>query len=390
MLIGIDASRAFRAQRTGTERYALEIIHHLLALPQATVHRWRLYTDTILSADRPIHFGTVSQQKKSREGGWPRSLPAHAEIAHLPGSPIWTHRFLGASIRQNPPDVLFIPAHVLPLMLPGLLPPSVVTVHDLGYRHYPGSRSRLERWHLDWSTKWSCYVANHVIAISQSTASDLHRFYEVPKEKMSVIHEGLPIQVSGGPKSNNRRFDLPRPYGLFVGTLQPRKNLLRLLQAYAQLCKSERPEWDLVLVGAKGWLSAEIESMAAELTDAVHMLGYVDDSIMPALFKGARFFAFPSLFEGFGLPILEANHYGVPVMTANNSSLPEVAGDAALLVDPLNVDEIASAMLRLSEDEALRQKLIAAGYENVKRFSWEKAAQETLAVLEKVASQKGR
>lgn len=370
MLIGVDASRAFRAQRTGTERYSLEIIQHLLALPQSLDHQWRLYTDTAetLSFD------------------WATNLPANAEICHLPGSPMWTHRFLGPSVRRDSLDVLFIPAHVIPFTFSTFSPPSVVTIHDIGYRHYPAAHGWRERWYLDLSTRWSAYAATHIVAISQSTRSDLNHFYGVSDEKVSVIYEGLPSQSSHLQKqSSRRRFNLPRPYGLFVGTLQPRKNLMRLLQAYAKLYHTKRPEWDLVLVGAKGWLSAEIEALATELSDAVHMLGYVDDALLPALFQGAQFFALPSLFEGFGLPILEANYYGVPVMTANNSSLPEVAGDAAILVDPLNIDEIADAMLRLSEDEALRQRLIAAGYENVKRFSWKRAAQETLAVLEKAA-----
>ena len=145
--------------------------------------------------------------------------------------------------------------------------------------------------------------------------------------------------------------------------------------------------WDLVLAGAPGWLSdklmADIEGMG--LGDRLHLLGYVADDDLPALLQGARFFCYPSLFEGFGLPVLEAQSYGVPVMTSTNSSLPEVAGDAALLVDPTDVDAIAAAMLRLSQDEALRQQLIEAGYANVRRFSWEKAARETLAVLEKAA-----
>ena len=137
-----------------------------------------------------------------------------------------------------------------------------------------------------------------------------------------------------------------------------------------------------------GWHSDALYAQAAELNlaDRIHLPGYVPDDALPSLVQNARFFCFPSLYEGFGLPVLEAQAMGVPLVTANNSSLPEIAGDAALLVDPTDVDAIADAMLRLSQDEALRQRLIAAGYENVKRFSWEKAAAETLAVLEKAAA----
>ena len=145
-----------------------------------------------------------------------------------------------------------------------------------------------------------------------------------------------------------------------------------------------------MLVGRWGWLSQEYERHAAAkgLAGRVHFPGYLPDAAVAALMGRALFFAFPSLFEGFGLPVLEAQTTGVAVMCAKNSALPEIAGDAALLVDPEDVDEIAKAMLRLSQDENLRQELIAKGYENVKRFSWEKAARETLAVLEEAAAKK--
>ncbi len=172
-------------------------------------------------------------------------------------------------------------------------------------------------------------------------------------------------------------------YALYVGTLQPRKNLARLLDAYALLVRREAIDWDLVIAGGLGWLGEPFPRQAERLglADRVHFPGYVADGALPGLFEKARFFAFPSLYEGFGLPVLEAQQMGVAVMTSNNSSLPEVAGDAALLVDPNDTEAIADAMLRLSRDESLRQELIAKGYENVKRFSWEKAARETLAVL---------
>ena len=183
---------------------------------------------------------------------------------------------------------------------------------------------------------------------------------------------------------------LPGSYALFIGTIQPRKNLVRLAQAYAGLVKSHAVPWDLVIAGGKGWLSDEVVQAIEDLglPDRIHLLGYVPEPQLPALLKGARLFCFVSLYEGFGLPILEAQAAGVPVMTANNSSLPEVAGDAAILVDPTDVDAIAEAMLRLSSDEALRQQLIVAGRANVARFSWQKAARETLAVLIKAAQQR--
>ncbi|MEZ4865630.1 MAG: glycosyltransferase family 1 protein [Caldilineaceae bacterium] len=382
MLIGIDASRALRARRTGTERYALEIIQHLLRLPEAAAHHWRLYVD-VLPATAFFPHQTVG------------STHANVELRLLPARRLWTHRALGREVVRNAPDVLFVPAHVLPLRLPPRrLPAGVVTIHDLGYHYFPAAHTPFQRYYLPWSSRWSAWVASQVIAVSQSTADDLARFYGTPPAKVTVIHEATtPIATSTTiplpADAVRRQYGLPERYALYVGTLQPRKNLARLLYAYQRL-QVHTPVWDLVLAGAPGPEHDVLAQLAVTLDVAahVHFLGYVADEALPVLYQCANFFCFPSLFEGFGLPLLEAQSYGVPVMCANNSSLPEIAGDAALLVDPTDVEALAAAMLRLSQDEALRQQLIAAGYENVKRFSWAKAARETLAVLESAARAK--
>jgi glycosyltransferase involved in cell wall biosynthesis len=378
MLIGVDASRALRAQQTGTERYALEIIQHLLALPQAHQHQWRLYVD-----HQP------SGNEAWSEGG----LPNHAELCVLPARRMWTHRALAAEIHSRPPAVLFVPSHVLPLVSPPRrLPPSVVTVHDLGYHYFRAAHPWRQRLYVDWGTRWSVAAATAVIAISQTTADDLQKVIGTSAHKIHVVHEGantLPMPTVEAVEVLHTRLGLARPYALYVGTLQPRKNLARLISAYEQLCQQREVTFDLVLAGKAGWLSDEIVAQAKESThaDRIHLPGYVADEDLPALIAGSRLFAFPSLYEGFGLPVLEAQSLGVPVMTSKGSSLPEVAGDAAIYVDPTDVEAIAQAMLRLSQDETLRQELIEAGYRNVKRFSWEKAAAETLAVLEEAARQ---
>ncbi|CAN5553491.1 glycosyltransferase family 1 protein [soil metagenome] len=382
MLIGIDASRALRTQRTGTERYSLEIIRHLLLLPAAAQHQWRLYVDVI-----PTETLFPAQT--------PGAAQLNVEICYLPARRLWTHVVLAREVMQRKPDLLFIPAHVLPFVLPShRLPPSVVTVHDLGYHYFPEAHPRLQQLYLQVSTRWSAIAATHLIAVSQATASDLTKFYGTAPDKIQVVHEASMSEQSAHSAAANVRqqYNLSRPYALFVGTLQPRKNLVRLIQAYAKLSGTETIDWDLVLAGGGGWLYQSLSTLINELglAERIHLIGYVSDADLPALYASATFFCFPSLFEGFGLPVLEAQRYGAPVMTANNSSLPEIAGDAAILVDPLDIDAIADAMLRLSQDEALRQKLITAGYANVKRFSWEKAARETLAVLETAAKKSFR
>jgi glycosyltransferase involved in cell wall biosynthesis len=378
MLVGVDVSRALRARRTGTERYALEIIRHLLDLPEAGSHDWRLYSDA------PIPTGLFLP-------GTPGAAFANVEQRILPARRLWTHGRLAWEIRRHAPDCLFVPAHVLPLSLVlARRPAGVVTVHDLGHRAYPDAHTFRQRLYLEWGTRGSVALAARVIAVSRATASDLQRAYAAPAGKVQVIHEAASPPTPATPQAMDAvraRYGLSRPYALYVGTIQPRKNLARLIAAYGRLHRDAPVGWDLVLAGGRGWLSESLYRQAdgLGLAGAIHFPGYVPEAELPALLGGARFFCYPSLYEGFGLPVLEAQQMGVPVMTANNSALPEVAGDAALLVDPTDVDAIADAMLRLSQDEALRQQLIAAGYENVKRFSWEKAARQTLAVLEEAA-----
>lgn len=368
--IGIDGSRALRARRTGTERYSLEIIRHLLALPEAAEHFFRLYVQ-----DEP---GLVERQLF---GVHPR-----LDVRLLPARRLWTHTALAWEVARHRPDVLFVPSHVIPFLPPGLLPPAVVTLHDVGYRHFPTAHTAGQRLYLELSTRWSSFAATQVIAPSQATATDLARFYGTPESKLRVIYEA----ADAPPQTEFPQETQFAKYALYVGTLQPRKNLARLIDAYGLLVAREKIDWELVIAGGLGWLGEQFRAQVAGLGlgGRIHFPGYVDDADLPALFQKALFFAFPSLYEGFGLPVLEAQQMGVAVMTSNNSSLPEVAGDAALLVDPNDTEAIADAMLRLSRDEALRQELIAAGYENVKRFSWEKAARETLAVLLAAAGKK--
>lgn len=379
MLIGVDASRALRARATGTERYAREIVRALLALPAAQAHTWRLYVDEATELGDLLPAG----------GG------ARIDLCLLPRRRMWTHRALAGEVLRRPPDVLFVPAHVIPFVLPARrLPASVVTVHDLGYRALPHTHPARQRAYLEWSTRWSAHAAARIIAVSEATRRDLAACCPAAAPKISVVYEAparLPPADAGAIAAARARYGVARPYALFVGTLQPRKNVERLMQAYVRLYEGGGdPGFDLLLAGAPGWMSGPILDAAGELqgklpAGALRLAGYVADGDLAALLRGARLFCYPSLYEGFGLPVLEAQTAGVPVMTARNSSLPEVAGDAALLVDPHDVDALAQAMLRLASDEELRERLIEAGRENVSRFSWAKAARETLSVLESAA-----
>ncbi|MEA3338108.1 MAG: glycosyltransferase family 1 protein [Chloroflexota bacterium] len=374
MLIGIDASRALRARRTGTENYSLQLIRHLLALESD--HRFRLYCDQQPSPDL---FGIAGNTRLSN----------NAELCVIPFARLWTHLRLSAEVMRNPPDVLFVPSHVLPLIHPR---PSVVTVHDLGYHYFPEAHRARDRWYLDLGTRFNARSADRVIADSRATRADLLGLFDLDAEKVPVVYLGRDQNLK--PETNSERLQdvkgrlgLRDPYVLTVGTLQPRKNLARLVDAFSRV-QARVDAAQLVLAGRVGWLSDPIFEQVKRfgLEDHVLFPGYVEDSDLAALLSGAAAFAFPSLYEGFGFPVLEAQACGTPVLASNTSSLPEVAGDGALFVDPLDVEAIADGLYRLLSDQALRNRLRAEGFANIQRFSWQRCARETLAVLEKVGA----
>jgi glycosyltransferase involved in cell wall biosynthesis len=389
MLIGIDASRAVTDRRTGTEIYALNVIRELAR--QGKGHRFRLYTNShpptgSAPGDRTqvTPWESLLGTMDGGEAGGP------VEWRPIPVPRLWTHLRLSAEVIRRPPDVLFVPAHVLPLAHPRR---SVVTVHDLGYRAFPSAHRAADRLYLDWATRFSASQAAAVIADSEATKADLTRIYGVSPGRVRVVYLGrderlAPVRDAETLAGVRARYGLAARYLLYVGTLQPRKNLVRCVEAFARLAgRPDQADLQLVLAGKRGWLYddlfAQVERLG--LAGRVSFPGYVAEGDLPALLSGALAFVFPSLYEGFGIPVLEAGACGVPVITSNTSSLPEVAGDAALLVDPHDVDAIADAMYRLVTDSALRAELARRGQANVRRFSWEKCARETLAVLEGAA-----
>ncbi len=360
MNIGIDASRAARALRTGTENYSLHVIRALLDL--GTHHTFTLYFN---QPPEPALFP---------------ALP-NVRLRVIPFPRLWTHIRLAAEVRMRPPDVLFVPAHVLPLT-PGR---AVATVHDLGYRYFPRAHPWASRVYLEWGTRHNARAGRLVIADSNATREDLVRFYRVPADKIRVAYPGVrpglgPVRDAAAVRDTLCRYGIEPPYVLYVGTLQPRKNLTRLIEAFAQV----PPPHQLVLAGRKGWMYDAILRRAEELGigDRVRFTGYVPDEDLPALLSGAALFAFPSLYEGFGLPVLEAMACGAPVVCSNTSSLPEVAGEAAVLVPPTDTEALAAAMNRVLADDALRAELIRRGQERVKLFTWRRCAEEILKALE--------
>jgi len=369
MLIGIDASRAARLLRTGTENYSFHLIRALLEAGGG--HHYQLY------------FNQSPDSHLFPPGPW--------EAQVIPFPRLWTHLRLSWEVSRHPPDVLFIPAHVLPLLHPRR---SVVTVHDLGFRYFPQAHRPLDRWYLEWSTHYHARAAAHLLADSEATKQDLMEAYGVPPRRIAVVYPGRdeslqPVTDPSAIKRVKSRYGISGDYILHIGTLHPRKNVLRLVEAFALLRKDLGPwasDWKLVLAGRKGWLYEPLFRCVAGLglEGKVVFTGYIPQADLAPLLSGAHCFAFPSLYEGFGFPVLEAMACGTPVICSDTSSLPEVAGDAALRVDPQDTEAWAEALRQLLTDAELRQALIQRGYHQAQRFSWAHAAQQVLDVFAEV------
>ena len=267
--------------------------------------------------------------------------------------------------------------------------PTVLTVHDLIFRLFPEHHKPLNYWYLNLTMPLYCRRAGAIIAISESTRRDLIAYFHIEASRITVVHEAAaphfrpaaPAQI----EAVRARYGLPGRYLLHVGTLEPRKNLVRLLEAL-HLLRRGGLDAPLVLVGAKGWLYEGFFRRLEELglERAVSLLGYVPDEDLPALYAAATACVLPSVYEGFGLPVLEAMACGTPVVCSRSSSLPELGAGAARYFDPLDVEEMAGALRWVWDDADLRREMSAAGLAQAARFSWARAASETMAVYRSV------
>ena len=297
---------------------------------------------------------------------------------------LWVQTTLSARAQQHKIDVLWGPAHRLPFALHSSIA-RVVTVHDLTYLFYPQTMPRFSLWAERLLLPKALARADKIIAISQSTHDDVAKQFASTRARLVRIPLGVPTLVLPSSLPNQMQdFLQGKKYVLFVGTLEPRKNLPRLLQAYAALPDTVREKTPLILAGSAGWGRENITTHIAALKLEAHVFctGFVDEAMLSALYHNARVLAMPSLYEGFGLPILESQQCGVPVLTSNTASMPEVAGDAALLVDPTDVKAITDILKLFITNEDLHQSLADKAKANAARFSWTRSAQELLSAFE--------
>lgn len=361
--IAIDASRSNVRERTGTEYYSFEIIREIV---KDSRFSYRLYSKSPLDYIK-------------------KSLNIETKVINLPR--LWSQIGLSWEIFRNPPDAAFFPAHTIPIHHGKK---TVVTLHDIGFKYFPELYTPLERIYHNFSMGFSLKHATKIIAISASTKNDLIKIYKADPSKITVIYHGYDKEKYYQPSLSQ---DIPEKikklgsYIYFIGRLEAKKNLVNLIKAFETL-RQDNPKINhkLVLAGRPGYLYEDIRRQI-EMTDIRYKndiieLGYVADNEVGNLMRFASIFAFPSRFEGFGMPLVEAMACGVPIVATNKTSIPEIVDKCALLTEPDDYKKLAQNMRILIEDKTLRSRLIEDGLERSKKFDWEKCAKETLSVIE--------
>ncbi len=365
MTIGIDASRAFQKNKTGIEEYSYQVI--------------KLLRD-FFKGDQVILYCNPAINIKPDF-----SFPENWQVKNLRAPIFWTQARLSLEMLFHPVDVLFVPAHTVPLIHPKN---TIVTVHGLEFEFCPKAYSPWQRFYMRFVIKNSCRWAKKIIAVSENTKSDLISKYNVDEKKIKVIYEGyseynFQFPISNFKSSPNNKISNYRGYILFIGRLENRKNINGIVEAFEILKEKYKIAHKLILVGKFGYGGDKIKEKIykSEYKNDIILTGYVSEEDKYYLLKSAGMFLFPTFYEGFGLPILEAQKVGTPVVTSNVSSMPEVAGDGAVLVDPKDPGAIAEAIYKLVSDESYKNDIIEKGLANVKRFSWEKCSREIADVI---------
>ena len=365
MKIGVDA-RLLSRPVTGLGRYTWEMCRALSNIKDVTLY---LYSPSPINN---VVSGLKSETIKTHSwnNGWLVQFWAESYL------PLWA--------KEDEIDVFWGPSHRLPRFLPSRIA-RVVTIHDLVWKCAKETMHPTTYFLEKIQMPVAVRKADLIVADSYSTRDAVITEFNVESQNISVI----PLAASNVQNTPSfdflKKHDIDGPYFLFVGTLEPRKNLTRLLQAYGSLPLSIKRKIKLVIVGGKGWGKVNLLDTVTQLdlTECVKVLGRVDDMALSTLYANSQFLAIPSLYEGFGLPLVEAMSYGTPVLTANNSSMPEVAGNAGLLVDALDVESIADGLQEMITNNELRECLAKNAKLNASRFNWDESAKKLIKVFEK-------
>ncbi|NQV13655.1 MAG: glycosyltransferase family 4 protein [Parcubacteria group bacterium] len=377
MIIGVDIRPLSGGRRSGVEEYALNLLLHLFSIDKK--NKYKLFYNS---------FGKPSEVLELFQ---PFS---NVEVCQFR----YPNKFFNFSCKFfNRPrlDQLIKPVDVF--FMPNILFSSlsdqcrkVITFHDLSYEFFPQFYSTKRRWwHRAVNPRRLAEQADKIIAVSASTKTDLVNYFAVAEEKIKVIHSGIstpPDITADDLLSAQKEYKLPAKFILHFAVIEPRKNVIGLVAAFEKLKQAGNIEHQLVLAGSPGWLYKKIYDRVRKSPVAadIKLLGFVKDKHKPALYKLADLFVFPSFYEGFGFPALEALSSGTPVVTSPVSSLPEICETAALYADPHDINKLTEAIKQGLQDKELRARLIKKGLEQTQKFSWGKSARETLAVFEEV------
>lgn len=363
--IGVDA-RLLSEPITGIGRYLFETLSRMVD----EGHEWYLYSH------RPIIIGNWTRNNITIRNWNLKSRPMRM---------LWAQSILPYWAHKDNIDIFWSPAHRIPRYLPSQIA-SVVTIHDLVWRHAGTTMRPLSRWLDSKFMMEATKKADKIIAVSSSTAKDLINENRILSSKISVISLGISQSLLNNLGSRNQsKLPIASQYYLFVGTLEPRKNLQRLIEALSILPADIKKVAKLVIVGGVGWGGVNVEYLIKlfDVQDYVVHLGYVDDLALAELYKNALFLVMPSIYEGFGLPLIEAMAYGVPAVTSNCSSMPEVIGDAGILVDPFDVHSISAGLSLLLTNQSLRSHLSKNAISRAYQFDWNHSSKKTLQTLVK-------
>ncbi len=364
MKIAIDASRAFLHERTGIEEYSYQLIRHLR---------------------KPLAKQFVTLYLRRGTGGnIDFELPKSWVVRELWAPRFWTYWRLSCALFFDKPEKLLVPGHVVPPIHPKA---TTSIIHGLEFELQPKSYSVYEKFSMRIGIKNSCKWSKNIICVSNNTKLDLINLYNVPKEKIRVVYEGV-NQAS----KENVEFDMKilhkyniqkQKYLIFIGRLEERKNISNIINAYEILRRHFGITEKLVLVGkgGYGWNKIASEIDMHPFRKDIIVTGFVSENIKWALFRNASVFVFPTLYEGFGLPVLEAQQLGIPVVTSNNSSLKEIAKTSAFLVDPIIASDIAEKINLLLTNKKARHDAITRGLKNIERFNWDRCARLVAKVL---------
>ncbi|MEK9180941.1 MAG: glycosyltransferase family 1 protein [Patescibacteria group bacterium] len=388
VVIGIDASRANKDKKTGTEWYSYFVIEEMKKLDFS-----RPYPSSALRASSPARGEEGEWQLREKETvkfilysreplrGDLGKLPLNFENRVLAWPPkfLWTQIRLSWEMLVRPPDVLFVPAHTLPVFGRAK---KIVTIHDVGFRVYPEFYSWIDIFYHRFSVWFASKFAHKIICISEFTKSELIKYYRTDPKKIVVIPLGIyPSSVLRTPSPTRGEGGTADPFLLFIGRLEKKKNILGIIKAF-ELARKKIQNLRLVFAGLPGHGFEVVQKYLTSnnLREVVEIKGYIDEAEKQQLYARAFAFVFPTFYEGFGLPILEAQSRSCPVITSKFGAAAEVAGDSAILVDPNNPQQIGDAIISL-QDPVRRNQIIQKGLVNCAKYSWENTAKATLKVL---------